>query len=92
MGTRPTMGEVVRAHGTERPSGLAAAEGDLGLTWAELDRAGDRLAASLRADGIGPGDRVLWLGQNSIRLWELMVGAAPGGRVPLSGQLAPAAR
>ncbi len=37
------------------------------------ERRVNRVAQALRAAGVGAGDRVLWLGQNSFRLQELLL-------------------
>ena len=79
MASVRTMPDVVAAHRATRGRELAAADGDVSLTWDELGERADVVAAALRSEGIGPGDRVLWLGQNSIRLWELMVGVSKVG-------------
>jgi acyl-CoA synthetase (AMP-forming)/AMP-acid ligase II len=39
----------------------------------------NRVAHALSAGGVGPGDRVLWLGQNSFRVLELLVATAKLG-------------
>jgi long-chain acyl-CoA synthetase len=60
-------------------------DGDVRLTWPELDDRVNRLANALIAAGFVPGDRVLWLGQNSFRLVEAWLAAAKAG-----GSLCPA--
>lgn len=59
----------------------AAVDGDLRLTFQELDIRVNRLATALRAKGIGAGDRLLWLGQNSVKLLELLLAAAKLGAI-----------
>jgi long-chain acyl-CoA synthetase len=70
---RRTLADVLRSHARTRPGGRAFVDGATALTWREADERVDRVAHALRAEGIGPGDRVLWLGQNSIRLVELLL-------------------
>lgn len=41
------------------------------VTYEELDRLTERLASALRANGLGPGDRLLWLDHNSL---EYLIG------------------
>jgi len=60
-------------------------------TYAEFDRHTDRVAQALRADGVGAGDRIAYVGKNSDRYFELWLGAAKLGAVmaPISWRLAP---
>jgi long-chain acyl-CoA synthetase len=48
-------------------------DGDVRLTWRDAAVRVHRAAFALRAAGVGPGDRVLWLGQNSFRIEELLL-------------------
>jgi acyl-CoA synthetase (AMP-forming)/AMP-acid ligase II len=70
-----TLGDVLREHARAHPGATAAVCGPGRWTWAELDQRVDRLAASLAGLGVGPGDRVLWLGQNCHRILELLIAA-----------------
>lgn len=76
-----TLGDVPREHRRSRPDQLAALDGDLRLDWPTFDDRINRLANALAADGVGTGDRVLWLGQNSVRLLECLLAAAKLGAV-----------
>jgi fatty-acyl-CoA synthase len=60
-------------------------------TYAELHERSTRLARGLRARGIGSGDRVAFLGLNSVELVETMFAVAQLGAVflPLNTRLAP---
>lgn len=60
-------------------------------SYRQLDRAANRVANGLVAKGIGRGDRVLYLGKNSDRYFEIFMGAARLGAVitPLNWRLAP---
>jgi long-chain acyl-CoA synthetase len=71
-----TLAELVGQHARARPDGRAVADGDLRLTWAELDRRAALVAGAL---DLGHGDRVLWLGQNSFRVQELLIACARAG-------------
>src|SRR4051812_2097212 len=71
--TRRTLADVLRSHARSRPAARAIAEGDLTLTWSEFDHRVNRVAHALLAMGVEHGDRVLWLGQNSFRLQELLL-------------------
>ena len=74
-----TLGDVLREHRRSRPLATATVDGDVRLTYAELDARVNRLANALRDAGVGAGDRILWLGQNSFRLLECLLAAAKLG-------------
>ena len=76
-----TLGDVVRNHARHRPAATAVVDGEVRLTWPELDERVNRLANALIADGVGQGDVVLWLGQNSFRILECLLAAAKIGAV-----------
>jgi long-chain acyl-CoA synthetase len=76
-----TLGDVLREHRRSYPQRTAIVDGPVRLAWPELDDRVNRLANALVAAGTGPGDRVLWLGQNSYRLLELLLAAAKIGAV-----------
>ncbi|WP_018655190.1 AMP-binding protein [Actinomadura flavalba] len=78
---RLTLADVLAEHRRGRPLGTAVVDGDVRLTWPELDDRVARLAGALAASGVGAGDRVLWLGQNSFRVLELLLAAARLGAV-----------
>src|SRR3546814_815196 len=46
------------------------------MTYADLDRIADRIAATLAAMGLAPGDRVLWLGKNNDGFARIVAGVA----------------
>ena len=52
------------------------------LTYAELDERSSQVAQALRAEGVGPGDRVAFLDKNSPEQVELFFGAAKLNAVP----------
>lgn len=82
---RLTLGDVIREHRRSYPHAVALVDGDVRLTWPELDERTNRLANALTGAGVGPGDRVLWLGQNSFRIWELLGAAAKIGAMVCPG-------
>jgi long-chain acyl-CoA synthetase len=78
-----TLPDLVRAHAAERPDALAVADVATRLSWGELDRLIDRIAARLQADGVGPGHATAIAGVNSVMhvaviLATLRVGAIAG--------------
>jgi acyl-CoA synthetase (AMP-forming)/AMP-acid ligase II len=74
-----TLADVLREHRRSRPQRLGVVDGDVRRTFPELDERVNRLAHALAAEGVGAGDRVLWLGQNSARIIELLLAAAKLG-------------
>jgi acyl-CoA synthetase (AMP-forming)/AMP-acid ligase II len=74
-----TLGDVLREHRRSRPDRVAAVDGDVRLTYAELDQRVNRLANGFVGAGVGSGDRIVWLGQNSFRLLECLLAAAKLG-------------
>jgi long-chain acyl-CoA synthetase len=74
-----TLADVLREHARSWPTGSAVVDGEVRLTYRELDDRVNRLAHALAAAGVGPGDRSLWLGQNSFRFLELLLAAAKLG-------------
>ena len=71
-----TVSSLLRSHATERPDDEALRFGDVRRTWSELDVRVRRLAAALRAEGIGPGDRVAVLDLNHPSCLELSLACA----------------
>jgi long-chain acyl-CoA synthetase len=82
---RITIGDIIGEHRRSYPGKLAVADGEHQLTWPELDERVSRLANALRGAGVGPGDRILWLGQNSFRVYELLGAAARIGAMVCPG-------
>lgn len=76
-----TLGDVLREHRRSYPERTAVVCGDDRLTWPEFDDRVNRLAQALAAVGVGPGERMLWLGQNCHRLLEGLLAAAKLGAI-----------
>jgi acyl-CoA synthetase (AMP-forming)/AMP-acid ligase II len=76
---RRTLAQVLRSHARSYPDRLAFADGDITCTWSEADLRVNRVARALMGAGVGAGDRVLWLGQNSFRLYELLLACCKVG-------------
>jgi long-chain acyl-CoA synthetase len=76
-----TLADVLRSHVGTRPESMGAVCGEQRLTFAALDARVNRLANALAAEGVGAGDRLLWLGQNCHRLLEGLLAAAKLGAV-----------
>ncbi|MFI6326061.1 AMP-binding protein [Nonomuraea sp. NPDC050556] len=76
-----TLSDVLAEHARSRPQVTAVVDGELRLTYPELDDRVTRLAHGLAARGVGPGERVLWLGQNSHAVLELLLACSRLGAV-----------
>lgn len=68
-----TIGDLVREHRRSRADTVAFVDGDHRITYADFDERTNRLANALVDARVQPGDRVLWLGVNSFRIFELLV-------------------
>lgn len=78
---RFTLADTFREHRRSLPLQTAVVDGDVRLSWPELDDRINRLCGSLHAEGVGKGDVILWLGQNSHRILECLGAAAKLGAV-----------
>jgi long-chain acyl-CoA synthetase len=77
-----TLGDILRENRRSYPLRTAIVDGDVRLTWPEFDDRVNQLANALSHDGgVGAGDRILWLGQNSFRVLETLLAAAKLGAV-----------
>jgi acyl-CoA synthetase (AMP-forming)/AMP-acid ligase II len=74
--TEATLPALLEEHARGRPEGLAVACGERRLSWSELRLEVLQLARALHEAGIGPGDRVLWMGQNCHRVLEALAACA----------------
>jgi len=74
-----TFADVLRGHATTRPASIATVCGDERADFTALDERVNRLANALATEGVGAGDRLLWLGQNCHRLLEGLLAAAKLG-------------
>jgi len=82
---------TVHDHAKHRPDAVALRDGDRHLSYADLARAGHRLAAFLQTQGIGSDDRVCILARNRIEFFELWVACSllDATLVPLNWRLTP---
>ncbi len=74
-----TLGDVLREQKRSRPLEVAVVDEQTRLTFAQLDERVNRLTDALLTDGVEPGDRILWMGQNSFRVFEAFLAAAKLG-------------
>lgn len=66
-----TLGDVVQRNARHFPNREAVVQGDVRLTHAQVNSRANRLAHSLRALGVQPGDRVALLARNDYRFIEI---------------------
>lgn len=87
-----TLADVVRHHGRTRSDRPALEFEGRTTTFGDLDRQSSQAANALIAAGVGPGDRVAFLGKNCDRYFEIWFGAAKAGAViaPIGWRLSPA--
>lgn len=76
-----SLGDVLREHRRSRPNQLALVDRAQRFTYAQFDARTNRLAAVLRDRGVTRGQHVLWLGQNSFRVFEALLSCAKLGAV-----------
>jgi acyl-CoA synthetase (AMP-forming)/AMP-acid ligase II len=76
-----TLADVTAELADSYPERISVVDGDVRLTYKQLRDRVRRLATSFDKTGVGAGDRVLWLGQNSFRLLECLLAAAEIGAV-----------
>ncbi len=72
---------MLREHRASNGSWVGAVEVGRSSTYEQLDDRVTRLANALAADGVGPGERVVWLGQNSACILELLLASARLGAI-----------
>ena len=76
-----SVGDLVRGHARSFPLQTATIYNERRVSYPELDHRTTRLANALRGAGCGEGGRILWLGQNLDRLFEVVLAAAKIGAV-----------
>ncbi|MEV0588255.1 AMP-binding protein [Nonomuraea sp. NPDC050310] len=76
-----TLSNVLAEHARSRPGTVAVVDGETRLSYPELDRRVALLASALAARGVRAGERVLWLGQNSHAVLELLLACSRLGAI-----------
>jgi acyl-CoA synthetase (AMP-forming)/AMP-acid ligase II len=71
--------DLLLQHRDGHPGKTAVITGGRRLSYAELVDRIDRLTTVLREQGVGAGDRILWLGQNAHQVLELLIACARTG-------------
>ncbi|MEY2735631.1 MAG: hypothetical protein RLZ58_1040, partial [Pseudomonadota bacterium] len=75
------IADCIRAHARTAPQRPALREGTQHLSYAQLDAAMDRVAATLQRDGLKPGDAVAICAGNSVDAAVIFLGALRAGVV-----------
>jgi long-chain acyl-CoA synthetase len=73
-----SIASLIRTHAAERGTKPAVTAGERTLTFAELDERSSKVAQALKAEGVGPEDRIAFLDKNSIEYFEILFG---GGKL-----------
>ena len=83
------IADVVREHAAARPQQPALVQGDLQLSFAELDATMDRVAAALQRDGVRAGDVIALCGSTTPQQAALFLGGLRAGALvaPLSSSV-----
>jgi long-chain acyl-CoA synthetase len=76
-----TLADLLRNNRRSFPTRTAVVCGPDRYTYPQLDERVNRLAGALEREGVGPGERVLWLGQNCHRVLELLLACAKLGAI-----------
>jgi acyl-CoA synthetase (AMP-forming)/AMP-acid ligase II len=89
--THLTLDRMLRRHAEERGAKTALRDTSISLSYAALERRARQVAQGLRVLGVNPGDRVGYLGKNTLAYFEYFLGAAKLGAVtvPINWRLAP---
>ncbi|RAY12790.1 fatty-acid--CoA ligase [Actinomadura craniellae] len=75
------LADILRRRAAATPDLPAVVERDRTTTFAELDARSSQVAQALLADGVGPGDRVAYIGANAPSFLEVLFGAAKLGAI-----------
>jgi acyl-CoA synthetase (AMP-forming)/AMP-acid ligase II len=75
------LGDLLHQQSRDRPNSVAVIDGEHRYTFLQLDERVNRLASVLRDRRVGRGDRILWLGQNSFRVLEVLLASARVGAI-----------
>ncbi|WP_298337197.1 long-chain-fatty-acid--CoA ligase [uncultured Erythrobacter sp.] len=83
--------EFIKHWASVSPNQIALEMGERATTYGEAEVLTRRIIALFKEHGVGPGDRIAWLGKNSDRFFLLLHAAARNGVViaPIGWRLAP---
>ena len=74
------MGDIARVHGRDKPDAVAFICDDRTTTYGAFDRHCNQVANGLLAEGLGPQERIAYIGKNSDIYYEMLLG---GGKANL---------
>lgn len=75
------LGDLLHEQARSRRDMIAVIDGAHSFTFLQLHERVNRLASVLMQRGVTKGDRILWLGQNSFRVLEVLLAAARVGAI-----------
>jgi acyl-CoA synthetase (AMP-forming)/AMP-acid ligase II len=73
--------DLLAGHAQNTPDRVAIIDGETSITYGDLNRTVNRLANGLLALGLGPGDRAVWCGPNSVPVLTFLHAARKLGLV-----------
>ncbi|MDX3111520.1 AMP-binding protein [Nonomuraea angiospora] len=76
-----SLSDLLADHARSRPQVTAVVDGEVRRTYPELDARVTRLADALAGRGVAAGERVVWLGQNSHAVLELLLACSRLGAI-----------
>ncbi|MEV4017159.1 AMP-binding protein [Nonomuraea angiospora] len=76
-----SLSDLLADHARSRPQVTAVVDGDVRRTYPELDARVTRLADALAGRDVAAGERVVWLGQNSHAVLELLLACSRLGAI-----------
>ncbi|MFG6191021.1 AMP-binding protein [Nonomuraea sp. JJY05] len=76
-----SLSDLLADHARSRPLVTAVVDGEVRRTYPELDARVTRLADALAGRGVAAGERVVWLGQNSHAVLELLLACSRLGAI-----------
>ena len=87
-----SVADIIRRRAAATPDLIAMIEPGRTTTFADLDQRSNQVANALIASGVGPGDRVAFIGANSPAFLEVLYGATKAGAIAtaVNNRLAPA--
>jgi acyl-CoA synthetase (AMP-forming)/AMP-acid ligase II len=87
-----SLADIIRKRAAATPAAAALVQGGRASTFADLGTRSDKAAAALRAAGLAPGDRVVFIGASGPVFAEVMYGTAKSGGIftAVNNRLAPA--
>lgn len=86
-----TIGDIPRHYARTAPEAPAIIDARGPLSWSELDARSNEVANVILAQGVRPGDRIAYLGENTARYFDVLFGVNKAGAalLPLNWRLAP---